>query len=119
MVQFRMTTSVIKQVHKLAGGIDQYILTTRNEELLYPKVIQMKRNMRRIIRTKLRDEAIAKQLGSGVEGAVAQEGAVEFEVPKLWAHKQGEHLGFPWKFGKYWNAEHQRLKPFYGHASRR
>ena len=63
--------------------------------------------------------AIAKQLGSGVEGAVAQEGAVEFEVPKLWAHKQGEHLGFPWKFGKYWNAEHQRLKPFYGHASRR
>ena len=39
---------MIKKVKKLSGGIDQYLLTTPNDILLYKKAIQMKKNIIRI-----------------------------------------------------------------------
>ena len=57
-LHFRMTAAVIKQVKRLAGGIDEYLLTTPNETLLYPKAIQMKRNLRRLGRLRERAQAI-------------------------------------------------------------
>ena len=47
-LSFRVATSVIKKVKKLSGGIDQYLLTTPNDILLYKKAIQMKKNIIRI-----------------------------------------------------------------------
>ncbi len=59
-LSFRVTTSVLKQVKRLAGGIDEYLLTTPNEGLLYPKAIQIKRNLRRIGRIRERNAATAE-----------------------------------------------------------
>jgi len=47
-LSFRVATSVIKKVKKLSGGIDQYLLTTPNDLLLYKKAIQIKKNIIRI-----------------------------------------------------------------------
>lgn len=47
-MSFRVATSVIKKVKKLSGGIDQYLLTTPNDLLLYKKAIQIKKNIIRI-----------------------------------------------------------------------
>lgn len=55
-----MTTSVIKQVKRLAGGIDEYLRVTPNRELLYQKAIKIKRNLRRAERVQQRDEALAR-----------------------------------------------------------
>ena len=44
-LQFRMTTSAIKKVKACAGGIDQYLLTTSNDVLLYPKAIALKEHI--------------------------------------------------------------------------
>lgn len=59
-LSFRMTTSVIKQVKRLAGGIDEYLRVTPNRELLYQKAIKIKRNLRRAERVQQRDEALAR-----------------------------------------------------------
>ncbi len=59
-LRFRMATAVIKEVKALAGGIDQYLLTRKNEELLFPKAIQIKRNLRRIGRIRERNAATAE-----------------------------------------------------------
>jgi len=45
MLSFRVATSVIKKVRKLSGGIDQYLLTTPNDLLLYKKAIAIKKNI--------------------------------------------------------------------------
>jgi large subunit ribosomal protein L28 len=58
-LRFRVTTSVIKQVNRLKNGIDEYIKTTPNSELLYPKAIKMKRNMRWHDKQRARNEALA------------------------------------------------------------
>jgi ribosomal protein L28 len=58
-LHFRVTTSVIKEVKRLSGGIDEYLRRTPNSELLYPKAIQMKRNMRRQDQLRERAEGIA------------------------------------------------------------
>ena len=58
-LRFRVTTSVIKQVNRLKDGIDEYIKTTPNSELLYPKAIKMKRNMRWHDKQRARNEALA------------------------------------------------------------
>ena len=122
-LSFRMTTSVIKQVKRLAGGIDQYLLTTRNEELLFPKAIQIKRNLRRALRLRARDEHLAtlELSASGAEDAVAaaETRAAAFPVPALWLENHGGSIGFPWKYGKYWNAASQSKRATMGHASRR
>ena len=128
-LQFRMTTSVIKEVKRMAGGIDQYLLTTRNELLLYPKAIKLKRNLRRLARLRARDEALmAAELGGAEEGAVmaqplagdaAAPSPAKFYIPGLWQYEEDERIGFPWKFGKYWNKQHNARKPYMGHASRR
>ena len=119
-LSFRMTTSVIKQVGRLSGGIDQYLLTTRNEELLYPKAIQLKRNLRRMMRLRARDEALVGAELGGAQGAASAPPAGErFTVPALWADDHGGSIGFPWKYGKYWNAASWAKRPTEGHASRR
>ena len=74
MLGFQMTTSVIKQVKKLAGGIDEYLLTTPNKDLLYPKAIKMKRNMRSLMRIRERDAAIAA-MTEGSSAPAVQEAA--------------------------------------------
>ena len=74
-LSFRMTTSVIKQVKKLAGGIDEYLLTTSNEGLLYPKAIKLKKNMARLVRVRERDAAIATLSEGGNVTATSSETA--------------------------------------------
>ena len=58
-LHFRVTTSVIKQVKRLKDGIDEYLRTTPNNELLYPKAIKIKRNMRWHDKQSARQEAMA------------------------------------------------------------
>ena len=58
-LQFRMTTSVIKEVKRLKNGIDGYLRKTPNDVLLYPKAIKIKRNMIYHDKQKLRTEALA------------------------------------------------------------
>jgi len=118
-LSFRMTTSVIKEVGRLTGGIDQYLLTTRNEDLLYPKAIQLKRNLRRMMRLRARDEALVSAELDGAEGAASATAGERFDVPALWADDHGGSVGFPWKYGKYWNANSWAKRPTEGHASRR
>lgn len=76
-LQFRCTTSVIKQVKRLAGGIDEYLRTTPNNELLYQKAIQIKRNMRRDDRYRERAAAIAALEGG--ESAAAAMASAQIE----------------------------------------
>ena len=99
-LKFKMTTTVIKQIKRMAGGIDQYLLTTRNELLLYPKAIQIKRNLRQLARLRFRDEAIAAQEPALVEGGGAEAAALlpkapTFNIPGLWQHEHGGSIGFP------------------------
>lgn len=131
-LKFRMTTSVIKEVKRMPGGIDQYLLTTRNELLLYPKAIQLKRNLRSALRFRARDEAIAS-LELAESGAAGEAGAaaasspldgytipsLPYKVPGLWQHDFGGSIGFPWKYGKRHNAELQAKRATMGHAWRR
>eukprot|EP00322_Chrysochromulina_rotalis_P003401 CAMPEP_0115848366 /NCGR_PEP_ID=MMETSP0287-20121206/10885_1 /TAXON_ID=412157 /ORGANISM="Chrysochromulina rotalis, Strain UIO044" /LENGTH=115 /DNA_ID=CAMNT_0003302277 /DNA_START=107 /DNA_END=454 /DNA_ORIENTATION=- len=58
-LQFRVTTSVIREVNRLKDGIDGYLRSTPNEQLLYPKAIKIKRNMRWLEKTRARDAAVA------------------------------------------------------------
>lgn len=55
-LRFRMTTSVMKQIKRMRNGIDEYILKTPNEVLLYDKAIEYKRLM------KAKAKRIAKEL---------------------------------------------------------
>ena len=64
-LHFRMTASVIKEVKRLGGGIDEYLRSTPNDDLLYPKAIQIKRNLLRIGRLQERSAALAEQAGGG------------------------------------------------------
>ena len=59
-LKFRVTTSMIKKVKKLANGIDEYLTTTPNELLLYPVAIRMKRKMLKHARRKEHYEALAQ-----------------------------------------------------------
>ena len=81
-----MTTSVIKQVKKLAGGIDEYLLTTSNEGLLYPKAIKLKKNMARLVRVRERDAAIATLSEGGNATATSSETAAIVGVPGRLTH---------------------------------
>ena len=47
-LSFRVATSVVKKVKKLAGGIDHYLLTTPNDILLYKKAINIKKHIIKI-----------------------------------------------------------------------
>lgn len=58
-LQFRCTTSLIKKVKALPGGIDEYLRTASNQEILYPKAIKIKANQRRHARYVQRQEKIA------------------------------------------------------------
>ena len=51
-LEFRVTTSVIKKVKSLAGGIDDYLMSTPNELLLYKKAVSIKRHMQYVHRRK-------------------------------------------------------------------
>ncbi len=66
-LHFRVTTSVIKQVNRLKDGIDEYLRKTPNHDLLYPKAIKIKRNLRWHDKQRARNEAIAamEQASSG------------------------------------------------------
>ena len=59
-LQFRVTTSVIKEVNRLKRGIDEYLERTPNDKLLYSKAIKIKRNMRWLQRSEARNAAIAE-----------------------------------------------------------
>ena len=126
-LSFRMTTSVIKKVKSLAGGIDQYLLCTKNEELLYPKAIQIKRNLRRMVRQRKRDEALAAQMGDGELAALGGEGAGTAadwlnSIPGLWQQDHGGSIGFPGrKFGSTFHPERwaERKQGKFGHAAYR
>lgn len=114
-LQFRMTASVIKDVKRLAGGIDQYLLTTPNELLLYPTAIKIKRNLRSLLRIRARDHAIASS--SELGGAEAASVELPYHVPGLWAHEIEKNLTKPRIYGKHFNAKHWEKKPTMGHAS--
>jgi len=58
-LQFRVTASVIKEVGRLKQGIDEYLRKTPNSELLYPKAIKIKRNMRWHDKQRARNAALA------------------------------------------------------------
>ena len=58
-LSFRMTTSAIKKVKKLAGGIDEYLKTTPSSVLLYSKAITIKKNLKRLDLVRERNAAIA------------------------------------------------------------
>lgn len=47
LLSFRVTTSTIKKVKQLAGGIDDYLMSAPNHLLLYDKAIKIKKNMLR------------------------------------------------------------------------
>lgn len=47
-LQFRMTASAIKKVKAFAGGIDEYLMRTPNDVLLYPKAIKLKDHLNQI-----------------------------------------------------------------------
>ena len=79
-LQFRMTTSVIKKVKKLKGGIDEYIAKAPNKELLYQNAIKIKANQRRQARLEARAAAIKAM--TPLERAKA--GLPEQGVPKGW-----------------------------------
>ena len=118
-LSFRMTASVIKQVKRLQGGIDEYILTSRNEELLYPKAIKIKRNMRQRLRLRARDEALAKI--AEADGAPVQQRKKihdwHLKVPGLWAHDHGGSIGFPGaNYGRHFKPERWARRPVDGHA---
>ena len=52
-LQFRMTASAIKKVKALAGGIDEYLIRTPKDVLLYPKAIALKDHLIQIQRRRL------------------------------------------------------------------
>jgi len=85
-LRFRMTTSVIKQVKKLKNGIDEYLINTPNEVLLYDKAINIKKNMVK----RLRQEHLSKgapegvvQLGEGKPAAAAAEVEAAARAPAI------------------------------------
>tara|TARA_B110001452_G_C15048015_1_gene365969 strand:- start:164 stop:427 length:264 start_codon:yes stop_codon:yes gene_type:complete len=47
LLSFRVTTSTIKKVKQLAGGIDDYLMSAPSDLLLYDKAIKIKKNMLR------------------------------------------------------------------------
>ena len=112
-----MATAVIKEVKALAGGIDQYLLTRKNEELLFPKAIQIKRNLRRLLRVKARDEATAAIAEGGSPPAVPL-ADLPYKVPKLWGNRASD-LGFPHIYGSGWGNKGWEQRPYKGHMSRR
>jgi hypothetical protein len=60
-LDFRVHTSVIKKVRTLKGGIDEYLLTTYNRELLYNKAVKIKNNLRYTLRRQEREVAMAER----------------------------------------------------------
>ena len=78
-VEFRVAASVIKKVKKLAHGIDEYLMRTPNDTLLYRNAIKMKRNLLRIHRQRaaMVDAAAAEGSPAAAEGAALEAEAVE------------------------------------------
>lgn len=58
-LEFRVTTSVIKEVKRFKNGIDDYLRYTPSDILLYPKAVQMKRNLKKKDRIAERNAALA------------------------------------------------------------
>lgn len=84
MLHFKMTTSVIKLVKRLPNGIDEYLMKTRDDHLLYPKAIRMKKNM---LRLHLRSGQMAMEqpdLVSEIESSVREVEANE-KAPRVTA----------------------------------
>ena len=67
-LHFRVTTAVIKQVKQLQGGIDEYLRTTPNDQLLYQKAIKMKGNM--LYRSRIRKREAALDALNGMEATL-------------------------------------------------
>jgi hypothetical protein len=128
-LSFRMTTTVIKKVKSLAGGIDQYLLQTPNEDLLYPKAIKLKRNLRSKYRLRARDDALAALEAAELDGAGAAvqaadaapaSSAPKFHIPGLWHEDHGGSIGFPGrKFGSTFRPDKWEERHTQGHASNR
>eukprot|EP00966_Prymnesium_polylepis_P269843 6233578-Prymnesium_polylepis.3 len=70
-----MTTSAIKKVKKLAGGIDEYLKTTPSSVLLYPKAIKIKKNLKRLDKVRARDAAVAAAENASLTSALPHSGA--------------------------------------------
>ena len=73
-LQFKVTTSVIKEVGRLAGGIDEYLRKTPNSQLLFPKAIKIKRNQAWEVRRRDRVSALAELEAATGEGERVQSG---------------------------------------------
>ena len=56
-LQFRMTTSAIKKVNRMAGGIDEYLMKTPAETLLYPKAIAIQEHLNQLHERRKQTEA--------------------------------------------------------------
>ena len=102
-VEFRVAASVIKKVKKLAHGIDEYLMRTPNDTLLYRNAIKMKRNLLRIHRQRaaMVDAAAAEGSPAAAEGAAALEAeAVAGEAVELGEEVAEEAArsaaGVPW-----------------------
>ena len=77
-LEFRVTTSVIKEVKRLKNGIDDYLRYTPSEILLYPKAVQMKRNLKKKDRIAERNAALAAlelQSSGAVSAGATEAGA--------------------------------------------
>jgi large subunit ribosomal protein L28 len=69
MLRFRMTTYVMRCVKK-SGGIDEYLVKTKDMELKYPKAIELKREIL-AIRAELPETAGELPNGEVKKGALA------------------------------------------------
>ena len=70
-LSFRVTTSTIRKVKMLAGGIDEYLLRAPNHLLLYKKATQIKRNMRRVHRKRaMAQDVLSSETSSAVATTV-------------------------------------------------
>lgn len=58
VLRFRLTTYAMRCIKK-AGGIDQYLLKTKDSELKYPKALEMKRELRELARAEKKVSAVA------------------------------------------------------------
>ena len=101
-VEFRVAASVIKKVKKLAHGIDEYLMRTPNDTLLYRNAIKMKRNLLRIHRQRaaMVDAAAAEGSPAAAEGAALEAEAVAGEAVEVGEEGAEEAArsaaGVPW-----------------------